>query len=85
MSSGTQHLPTGVLAYLIICVFLAPRLRFLAMLYEVSGECRSLPVSPGSGELPGVWGGRGGRKARDFSQEVEVSKSKKPTSCFHLV
>ena len=48
MSSGIQHLPTGVLTYLIICAFSALRVLFLA-----SFKGGRTPVLPGVG---GEWG-----------------------------
>ena len=46
MSSGIQHLPTGVLTYLIICAFSALRVLFLA-------SFKGGTVLPGVG---GEWG-----------------------------
>lgn len=49
MSSGTQHLPTGVLAYLMICVFSALRVMFQALVWGCCGSVGSPRTGQGGG------------------------------------
>lgn len=69
MSSGIQHLPTGVLTYLIICALLALRATFPALFWGGPGasleEAGKWAKEKGkSGGRSGVWGGMVGGRGR---------------------
>lgn len=76
MSSGIQHLLTGVLSYLIICAFPALRAMFPASLWGgPSSPWRRQGSGPRrtgkSGGRSGVWGGGGRRRSRVGGGGVE--------------